>query len=443
MANQKVVWSEGLFLTPQHLQQTCLYHESFVKELISETNLNALFGFSALELDRTLLDLGKLGIKRAKGIFQDGTSFEVTKELVIDIPEGVSHEIVYLALPVYREGSVIVEYGDKVKTRYRSYDIEVYDNTEQNSEPVKVEVADLNLSLKLSSEKLDSYLVLPIAEVSECTASSGVVLNEAFIPLCTNIIISSYVLDNISYIYDKLEHRVQMVSKRIASFSNNKSYQSMIRDVMWMSALAEWSPIWREFSQNSKTYLNPRTLYFFCICMVGKMYGLEGKEPPKMRLWNFSNLYNIFSEVFGLIHECLRDVQSDNVTTVAWDDSLFVSRHLLRAMIKDRSLYQDARFILVVSASCDITTLINEFPKSSKIAGNSEIANIVINALSGVPIRNLPVAPAELKSKINAAYFEIDTRSPLWLSIINKDEPIALHIDEKLRDVTVELNVIK
>ena len=123
MANQKVVWSEGLFLTPQHLQQTCLYHESFVKELISETNLNALFGFSALELGRTLLDLGKLGIKRAKGIFQDGTSFEVTKELVIDIPEGVSHEIVYLALPVYREGSVIVEYGDKVKTRYRSYDI--------------------------------------------------------------------------------------------------------------------------------------------------------------------------------------------------------------------------------------------------------------------------------------------------------------------------------
>jgi type VI secretion system protein ImpJ len=443
MANQKVVWSEGLFLTPQHLQKNEYFLENFARDLIAENNLDALYGFSALEIDRSLLDLGKFGLFRAKGIFQDGTPFDLSQELVIDIPEGASHVIVYLALPVHREGNVAVSFGEIVKTRYRAYDVDVYDNTESNSEPVKIEVAELNLSLKLSTDKLDSYLVLPIAEVSECSANNGAILNKAFIPRCTNVVISSYVRENINFIYDKLEHRVKTVAKRLASGGENKSYQSMIRDYMWLSALGEWTPVWREYAQNSKNYINPKTLYFYCISMIGKMYGLEGKEPPQMPFWDFSNLYGMFSEAFGKMHECLREVQSDNVTTLAWDTSLLETRHLLRTMVNDRSLYYDSRFILVVTSLCGVNTLINEFPKSCKIAGNSEIANIVLNALSGVPIRNLPVAPTELKSKTNAAYFEIDTRNNLWQSIINNDEPIALHIDEKLKDITVELHIIK
>ncbi len=447
MANPKVVWSEGLFLTPQHLQKAEFYQENFAKDLVKETQLDNLFGFSELELNRSLLDLGKLGIKSAKGIFQDGTPFCLTQELVIDIPEGTSHDIVYLALPLHRDGNITIDYGAMVKTRYRSYDMDVYDNTAINSEPVKVEVADLNLSLKLSSEKLDSYLVLPVAQISECVAGTGAVLNQAFIPQCTNIIISNYVRDNINYIYDKLQFRVETLSKRIANCANNKSYQSMIRDFMWMSALCQWTPLWREFAESARTdvhaSLNPHYLYLLCISMVGQMYGLEGRVPPKLPLWSFSNLYDIFSQVFSHLHECLRDVQTDNVTTLVWDTSLFQSRHLLRTMVRDRALYSDSRFILVVTASCGIATLIAEFPKACKLAGNTEIANIVINALSGVPMRNLPVAPSELKSKTNAAYFEIDTRSPLWQNIINNDEPIVLHIDEKLKDITVELNIIK
>ncbi|MGN1392582.1 MAG: type VI secretion system baseplate subunit TssK [Succinivibrionaceae bacterium] len=443
MSNPKVVWSEGLFLTPQHFQKSEYYLENFVKSINAEHNLDSLYGFSSLEIDTTLLDLGKFGLKRAKGVFSDGTPFEIDQELIIDIPEGCNHDIIYLALPVYSDGNVIVQYGDNVKTRYKSYDLDVYNNTENNSEQVKIEVADLNFSLKLGSDKLDSYLVLPVAEVSEYVIGNSVVLNQAFIPICTNIAISKYVSENINYIYDKLQYRANLLSRRLSNIGNNKSYQSMIRDYMWMSAISEWVPIWREFAQNKIVSINPKELYFYCISMVGKMYGLDGKVPPELEMWNFKNLYKIFSNVFSLLHECLREVQSDNVTTLEWDTSLFNSRHLLRAMVRDRFLYKDSRFILVVTADCGVTTLINEFPKACKVAGNSEIANIVINALSGVPIRNLSVSPSELKSKNNAAYFEIDTKSPLWQSIIDKDEPIALHLDDRFKDISVDLNIIK
>lgn len=444
MANSKVVWSEGMLLTPQHLQRSEIYLENFAKDLQAEFFQDGIFGLSELEINDSLLSLGKFGIKRAKGVFKDGTPFLLDHELVIDIPEGTSRETIYLALPVYQDGTLAIQFGETVNTRYQSYDTDVYDNTEMNSEPVRMQMAKLNMSLKLGSKIPESYIVIPVAEVSEYVSGSSVVLNKAFVPQCMNVKISQYMQDNINLIYDKLESRISQIAARVTNSNNNKSYQSMIRDYMWTTALGEWTPIWREYSQNDYLKISPKDFYFQCISMIGKMYGLEGKVLPKQDLWNFTDLYSMFSKLFSRLHECLRDVQSDNVTYLPWDTSLYASRHLLRAMVTDRSLYKDSSFILVVSSvSVSSSILVTDFPKSCKLAGNSEIANIVINALSGVPMRNLSVAPSELKSKNNAAYFEIDTKSELWQSIINNDEPIALHIDDRFNDLTVELNVIK
>ena len=444
MANSKVVWSEGMLLTPQHMQRSEIYLENFTKELQSEYFHDGIFGLSELEIDDSLLSLGKFGIKKAKGVFKDGTPFMLEHELVIDIPEGSSRDVIYLALPVYKDGTLAVQFGEHVNTRYKSYDADIYDNTEMNSEPVKMQMANLNISLKLGSKIPENYLVIPVAEVSEYVSGASVVLNKAFVPQCLDVKISGYMQDNINLIYDKLQGRIYQISSRMNNSNNNKSYQSMIRDYMWMSALGEWVPVWREYSQNEYLKISPKDFYFRCISMLGSMYGLEGKIMPEMQMWNFNELYGMFSKLFSLIHECLREVQSDNVTYLPWDTSLYASRHLLRAMVMDRSLYRDSSFVLVVSSpTFSAASLVSDFPKSCKLAGNSEIANIVINALSGVPMRNLSVAPSELKSKNNAAYFEIDTRSELWQNIVNNDEPIALHIDDRFSDLTVELNVIK
>lgn len=443
MKNSKVVWSEGMFLTPQHFQQAENYLEKFTKSLCFENSFEGVYGFSELEIDHSLLDLGKFGIKKAKGIFKDGTPFNVDHEIVIDIPVGTSREIIYLVVPIYQEGALLVQYGDNSQARFKSYDVDIYDNTTISNETVKIQMADLNISLRLGNDHLDNYLAIPVTEVSEYATGGSVVLNKAFIPECLNVRISSYLQENINYIYDKLQYRINTVSHRLANVGNNKSYQSMIRDFLWMSALGEWAPLWREISQNKNLKLSPKYFYFYCISMLGKMYGLEGRELPELALWNFSNLYELYSKVFALMHECLREVQSDNVTTLQWDTSLFASRHLLRALVRDRSLFLDSRFVLVVTAPNYAGNLIVDFPKACKIAGNSDIANIVINALSGVPLRNLPIAPTELKTKNNAAYFEIDTRSDIWQNIINNDEPIALHIDDRFKEIAVDLHIIK
>ena len=58
----KVVWSEGLFLRPQHFQQQDRYFERYV-----ETRCQALvphsWGFTDLELERDFLGIGKFGLR--------------------------------------------------------------------------------------------------------------------------------------------------------------------------------------------------------------------------------------------------------------------------------------------------------------------------------------------------------------------------------------------
>ena len=72
----KVVWSEGLFLRPQHFQQHDRYLERYL-QVRSDALRSHGWGFSELRLDRDLLRLGKVAINSAQGVFPDGTPFSM------------------------------------------------------------------------------------------------------------------------------------------------------------------------------------------------------------------------------------------------------------------------------------------------------------------------------------------------------------------------------
>src|SRR5215831_8706935 len=99
-ANSRVIWSEGLFLRPQHFQQQERYVERYV-----DTRCQALgahgWGFVQLELERDLLAIGKLGLRRAVGIFPDGTPFRLPDDdplpAALEIGAQVRDQIIYLA----------------------------------------------------------------------------------------------------------------------------------------------------------------------------------------------------------------------------------------------------------------------------------------------------------------------------------------------------------
>src|SRR5215211_3087434 len=105
--NSKVVWSEGLFLQPQHFQQHDRYWERHI-EGRTRPLLGYGWGFVSVELDRAALALGKVQIAAAQGVFPDGTPFNFPAEdaspVALDIPSDLKDELVVLAVPVRRAG---------------------------------------------------------------------------------------------------------------------------------------------------------------------------------------------------------------------------------------------------------------------------------------------------------------------------------------------------
>ena len=88
----KVVWSEGLFLRPQHFQQQDRYLERYA-QVRSVAMRSHTWGFSELRLDRDLLRLGKVAISSAQGVFPDGTPFSMPDDDQVPAPIEIDEKI--------------------------------------------------------------------------------------------------------------------------------------------------------------------------------------------------------------------------------------------------------------------------------------------------------------------------------------------------------------
>ena len=132
---QRVVWSEGMLVSPQHLQQADLYHENLLNCRLEATVPHA-WGVRALDMDQGALASEKVGIARFQGILPDGTylSFQADdaeapagRPVSDHFPPTMPTLEVFLGLPRERRGapSIAPEYSDESSrarswTRYRA-----------------------------------------------------------------------------------------------------------------------------------------------------------------------------------------------------------------------------------------------------------------------------------------------------------------------------------
>ena len=103
----RVVWTEGMFLRPQHFQQQTRYFEHYVESRLSGTTVYP-WGLDSLALDAELLLQGKLSISSATGVLPDGTPFSIPDHNrpppIIELASTVKDTVVFLTLPERRAG---------------------------------------------------------------------------------------------------------------------------------------------------------------------------------------------------------------------------------------------------------------------------------------------------------------------------------------------------
>ncbi|WP_298771905.1 type VI secretion system baseplate subunit TssK [uncultured Shewanella sp.] len=437
---KKVVWSEGMFISPQHFQQQERYLESYIKSY-HHFNHSSDLGLFDIDIDIDLLKIGKFGVKHSSGIFPDGSPFHTDYEMVIDIPDDAVGKLIYLVLPIYRQGIQEVTFEESSGIRHRAMMQSIFDSSRQGTEAEEIELSILNISLKIEGEDLEDYTLIEIARIKEKKIDGGVILDQTYIPPCLQIGVSDYILTSLKEIHADLISHGQNLANKLSVDNSVKADQIVASDYIMLQTIARWTP--QVYVWLNKNKVSPQILYYYLCTMVGEFSALKSTFLSHFEDFDCHNMFPLFSRLFGDLKVLLRQGRESSVTILNWDNTLFDKRRLLRIKVMDSVLYNSSRILLAVSCSLGMAETSKQFIASSKLGGNNRIAELVRNSMSGIPLTVLPFAPNELKSRANKAYFELDTDSPYWQEIVRKDEPIALHLNEKIADFEIELIFIR
>ena len=186
-AHNRVIWSEGLFLQPQHFQQQERYFERYVETRCQPLTPNS-WGFTEVEFERDLLTIGKFALRRAAGVFPDGTPFRMPEDdplpSPIDIGADVRDQVLSLAVPLRRSGELdIGRVGEQDDlARYQMRELQTRNIASSTGDPALLEVAALRTRFLLQSDPTHAYAGVPLAHIVECRADKQVILDESFIP---------------------------------------------------------------------------------------------------------------------------------------------------------------------------------------------------------------------------------------------------------------------
>ena len=426
----KIVWREGTFLYPQHFQQMESHLES---SLQASTNmlvgdLAPLFGLAQFSLNNDTLKLGKVSLTHCQGQLPDNNYFELSEEIVIDIPAGTIDEIVYLVVPMYLSGKN--NFDNQTETsRFKTTHKRVYDLSADNQEQIEVETAKLNIGLKLNSENLEGYTKLAVAKVLEVDDNGLVVLDKSFIPQCLSIGASTYIKERLKELDVLANAKVNLLVTRLQAAVDTQKSLALYQDQQMLNTIYHWLP-WLEAMLNTPNYKLGR--FFLEVKQFESALNSVSLVPRQP--WQplvTEQLFKQIQPVLSSIKATLSITQHSNVVELPWDNALFSSRRMMLAKVKGADIDSATRLIIAVTAENGQISK-DVFRTGFKLAGNKSIINCLKNATPGIAVTALPYAPPELKSQAKTYYFQIDANDALWQQVLAQNELLALHVDSRI-----------
>lgn len=438
----KVVWSSGMFLQPHHFQQETRYLERLVDARARCISPFA-WGFSELELDEGLLALGKLGISRASGLLPDGTPFSMPQldplPAPLDVSVDVKGELIYLALPLQREGLNEVDFGTGdvgELARYGAVEEDVRDNTDASDEPTTIQTGRLRLRLVRAKEATEAYALLGVALVAERRSDGQVTLERSYIAPQVAIDATAQLSASASLFHGLILQRAQALAGRMGQLSHGVSE---LADFLMLQTLNRNEPV---FSQHAATpNAHPRELHGDCLRLAGDLATLSStaRRPPEFPPYRHDDLVRTFTPVFDSLRGMLTAQLERNVFQLELVDR----NHGVRtAVITDLELARTGTFVLAVNAQVPGEQLRQRFPAQTKIGPPEKLRDLVNLQLPGIGLRALPVAPRQLPFNAGFFYFEAERGSELWKSI-EQNGNVAMHISGDFPGLELELWAIR
>lgn len=412
-----VLWPEGLFVKPQHLQQAGRAAEAALHQRLGSLTA-AFYGFSELQLNDEYLSLGKVAITRARGIMPDGTVFDIPADLPPPQPleiddHGGNDSEIYLCLPLRTEGGREVSWpGEPANLRFCAQTQEIKDTHSADGDLVQVDLAVPNLQLKRKSDDSSAYTRLALARILERRPDGSLSLDEGFYPTSVCVRAVPALQRFLEEITHSLRERARNLAARIGA--SGQSGIADIRDFNLLQAMNRWWPCFQHLARQGQ--IHPEQLYLCMSQACGELVTFtdESRLPQEYPAYHHTALRTSFKPLEETLRRALSTVLQPRAVSLPLE---MLDYGLLTTTMDDRRLLHEADFVLAVRADMPTPTLRQLFVQKAKVVPLESLNEVVPLQLPGIPLIPLPVAPRDLPFHAGFTYFELDRRASAWASL--------------------------
>jgi len=437
MSNSKVVWSEGMFLQPQHFQQQDRYFEGLV-EGRCHSLIPYPWGLSALKLDEPQLRQGKIGLSLVRGIFEDGTPFNLPHEGAcpqsLVVPAHTRDQVVYLLLPSRRPGMDEVTFDDDSGSfaRYSAKESSVRDSVSGRDMSAVLRLGQPRLRLALESEALDAFECLGVARVDRVETDKQVVLDEGYIPPALDAHASSWLTSAIREIYGSLQARGDALAA--ITSGANRSTVAQSTDILMLQTMNRYQPLFSHLCGHHSVH--PESLYRIFAMLAGELATFRaGRRCATFDAYQHDDLAMTFQPIVDDIRRSLAEETKRNAISISVERRKY---GFWTARVEDRLLLKNAMFILSVNSRLSPEVIRQRFPAVVQIGPTEQIGHLADHSLPGIRLHPLASLPPALPYHDGSTYFAFDRSNGLW-DALDKSGAIAFHVAEDFPDLRLDL----
>ena len=439
MRNQPVHWSEGMFLRPHHFQAADRYWTETLSA--SEQWDHAYYyGLREFELSSEAAANYQVQVNFCHARMKDGTLIcrEPGQELDrIDLKEAFAREAVvrvFLAVPKLKMGAANVAVGNSPdKSRYEETK-QLFQDESLGGNDQEVSLRALNVRLLLSTQDLQGYEVLPVAQIERAGEREAVPrLDTSYIPpLLAVDAWPPLGRDILRAIYDIIGKKIEVLAQQVVNRGITLvSQEPGDLDRLWMlSALniayATLGAL--TFAQG----VHPFTAYVELCRVVGglSIFGPE-RRPAAIPRYDHDDLEPVFrrlKELIELLLEQIRDYE--------FEQRFFVGEGKgMRVSLESKWLNVDWQWFVGVNrgglSEKDCLALLSPGELDWKLGSARQVDSLFEYGAEGLHMTPLERAPRALPPSGDWVYYEVSRLGAAWKDVL-ETQTLAMRLKDSL-----------
>ena len=439
---QPVVWSKGVFLSPQHLQAQDHFFEDLLRFTMESLSFH-FWGFTALRMESVSISEGHLQIEQASGFFPDGLAFDIpdadpaprSRALDECFQEGMEACNFFLAVPQNRPAGInIALKRTGLSTRFYS---ELQMLRDENSSGIEkpVSLARRNLHIVAEGESLEGLVTIPLARVVR-TEAGRYALDSDSIGSMMNVKANERLMTILRGLVETLVSRSgQLAGMRRQRDQSLADFSASDVASFWLLyTINTYLPILHQMMRSP--HVHPEAVYAQMLSLGGALTTFSRSIGPlDFPKYEHEKLGSCFLQLESQLMDLLNTVIPSRFIALPLRqvrDSVYVT-----GIERDEYL-ENSRLYLAIAAEVPVSEMIKRIPALVKICSATHLETLIRQALPGLPMTHVASPPQEISVKLQYQYFSLDRAGTAW-DAIRRARNFGVYVPGEIANPRMEL----